>query len=536
MAELTASPMMDVEQAHHIPEIDLAKLPRLNSSIWKKTPDLQPKFPYPATPKVKLCANQFDLSSDPITAIDFTAARENKTGLRTTSAKRKRAHGPSTDEASTFTKHLKITAVPEHAKKSCQCLCFLHSNGDDSPIQRLRSSETPSVPPSPEGSDSSRASTASCGTQYDHQTKFKTAEQALYSARDSILEASRLTSNRAFQTQILDFLTIFRAYTENEFKVLPNVPPETHVPTAKENKKSISADISPFSGGRKSYAQAVKAPNPSTVSNPTKSSQIQKQKRVQPHNSVQSSVKKNEKRIITLVVTKGSQAPTYQPTVLRDAVNKAMQKKAISRVHTSTRHNIVLTCYHSSPEELLESQAKWQHIFEGWPIVKAQKLESWPTVVVHGVPASFPVDSLAEEVSSFNQNITVQGKPRWLTGRPKAAHGSVVMTLGSDTQKASVLKSGILIGGLLLRAVNYQTSTARTLCRNCLKYGHQQLQCRRPAVCAFCHGGHASSEHSCSVCKSSTNCQHHTTQCSNCKATTHNALHKSECEFYKALL
>ena len=184
----------------------------------------------------------------------------------------------------------------------------------------------------------------------------------------------------------------------------------------------------------------------------------------------------------------------------------------------------------------MENQPKWTHIFFEWPISKVQKVEQWPTIVVHGVPTCIPITNISAEISSFNANISVQGKPRWLSnGPPKTAHGSLAVTVGSEEEKSRILKTGILIGGLLLKAVNYKSNSERTLCDNCLKYGHHRLMCKRRPVCAICLGNHNSKEHSCSSCKASDNCQHHPLKCSNCKSSKHNALQKKDCEFYKAL-
>jgi hypothetical protein len=242
-----------------------------------------------------------------------------------------------------------------------------------------------------------------------------------------------------------------------------------------------------------------------------------------------------EKKVITIVITKGSSVPVHQPTQLRDAVNKAMGKIAISRVHVSPRNNLVLTCFNSNPEELLKDQSKWENVFAGWPISRIQKFENWPTVVVHGVPASIPITTMPQEISSFNPNISVPRVVRWLTGPPKANHGSIVVTVGSEEEKRSILQTGILIGGLLLKAVNFQPSTERTLCTSCLKYGHSKLSCKRIPVCAICSGNHVTSLHSCAQCKSSQNCTHHPMKCTNCHSSKHHALQKTDCEFYKAL-
>ena len=117
----------------------------------------------------------------------------------------------------------------------------------------------------------------------------------------------------------------------------------------------------------------------------------------------------------------------------------------------------------------------------------------------------------------------------------KTSSASVVFTVGSEEVKSKALKSGILIGGLLLRPVNYKQQTTRTQFLNCLKFGHHSFHCKSRALCAICSGSHTTSSHCCESCKSSVNCNHHPTKCVNCKHTSHHALQRQDCEFYKAL-
>lgn len=576
------------------PEIDLSTLPRLDSSRWGDQNFPESNLYIPQTQTTKNKANLFNLSSDPTLFIDSTykTNRKTKTIPKTTTKKRNRIQYDSYLPAS---KSIRITPL-SNSVKQCNCICFIHNDENQcSPTQVNKKIQS-----LPKKNPVTKPTISVTPVTPLPKPKFTSAEEALYSARDKILEAYKLTSDRESQKQILDFLNLFRAYTEKGYNAIQgfiklnnlSIPPRTplnlslsqrtnhvdqveipmppnphrfqpthkgHSHTGKKHTQNSPEGIFPHLNSpinlthtneirplKPSYAQAIQkpiAPDARPLP-PTKASQ--------PHKSVSQPVEKHQAqntfdnnisktypkdiKVITLVLTKGSSVPNYQATQIRDKVNKAIGKIAISRVHTSPRNNIVLTCFNSTPEELLEQQSKWEKVFANWPISKAQKVETWPNVVIHGVPSFLSIDDIPEEISSFNPNISIQGKPRWLTGPPKTDHGSIVMTVSSEAEKNQVIQTGVLISGLLLRVVNYKPSNEKTLCSSCLKYGHHHLLCKRKPVCAICIKEHKTSEHSCSTCKASGNCSHHLTHCLNCKSSSHTALQKKDCEFYKALL
>lgn len=240
--------------------------------------------------------------------------------------------------------------------------------------------------------------------------------------------------------------------------------------------------------------------------------------------------------VITLVTKSGCTLPIYQPFSIRESFNKILGKKAISRVHTSAKGNLVLTCWDSTPNELLLDQEKWETIFADWPVQKAQKITHWPKLVVYGVPTGIPIQEINQEIESFNDGIQTQGQPRWLTkSHNQALRATITFSVTTEDEKVQLLKNGVLIGGLLLRVANYQLSTQNTQCHKCLTYGHHQVGCTKQTVCAICLGGHMTSNHSCVTCKASQSCIHHALKCANCNSNTHLAFQQHECDYYKAL-
>ena len=507
------SPPIEMEATLPSPEIDLSTLPRLNSSTWGV--DKLGLAENPTLPSIKNILNtDINFSIDKLTKFNASKDRSQNGNL---GQKRKNLSNSKGKNFLHPRKNIKVTFHPQNATKKCNCTCLIHDNSSSVDFGMM---DSPIVIEEP---------------SKIQQNKFNSAEEAIFSARDNIIKAYELTSDRNTQTKFLDLLNIFRSFTESKFQHLPNYEKTSNKSNSKgENVTSQSSGPSrteQTKGGPKSYAQALGKAQDTTLPPAMVPARQSSQLTTGQGNKITP-----EKKVITLVISNGSEVPVYQPTTIRDAVNKALGKIAISRVHTSPRNNIVLTCFQSSPEELLENQPKWTHVFFDWPISKVQKVEQWPTLVIHGVPTCIPITNISKEISSFNANISVQDKPRWLSnGPPKTAHGSLAVTVGSEEEKLRILKTGLLIGGLLLKAVNYKSNTERTLFDNCLKYGHHRLMCKRRPVCAICLGNHNSKEQSCSSCKSSDNCQHHPLKCSNCKSSKHNALQKKDCEFYKAL-
>lgn len=231
----------------------------------------------------------------------------------------------------------------------------------------------------------------------------------------------------------------------------------------------------------------------------------------------------------------GLETPKYDARLVRDSINKLLGKIAVERVHTSPNKNIVLTCQDSSPEELLEKKDLWIGITKEWSVEDIQKINNWPKLVIHGVPTMISMANFKKELAEFNPLITLEGEPRWLTKPSNKIHSSVVISVNNDKQKSVIRKKGLLISGLLLKAVNYQSATAKTQCRKCLKFGHQVPFCNKPATCGFCADGHLTTNHSCGICRSSTPCAHVSKKCANCKSNTHTAFERQHCEFFKAL-
>lgn len=226
-----------------------------------------------------------------------------------------------------------------------------------------------------------------------------------------ILETYQLTPYRKGQKQILDFINLFRAHTEkgynaiqgiiqiNDLAVLPRQPPitpqlgvavyiyqvEPSYPSHNQGSRPVlfsysnQANISSLS--RSSYASVWQRPQvvnfgathlasathqhqPSSQPKPNQPQpKPHQQPHHQPHPKPHKPVSNTNSEVINLILIQARSVTVCQAIQVRDRINKALGKVAICRVHLSPRNNIVLTCFYSTPEELLEHKPKWEKNF-----------------------------------------------------------------------------------------------------------------------------------------------------------------------------
>lgn len=498
-------------------EIDLTKLPRLEDSQWNNKKAMNSlRKPAVNTPE-NFTSDFSNFSSDPFTSSVFTAGQLTKKSKPVVEIRKRSSMASPTTEYS-HSKAIKITPPSEKPEKA-----------------------------------------------------YNLYETAVNDCRDLLVTAYNLTDDRLRKTELLDLLEIFRSYTETGKIRLP-----ARNPLAKDKKKFIKFDgwkdydsanhesengtlqINEMTNNssqpsepspREEYPLLPKAsaqPNTSVAHKslwkPAPSTRgvlnnTQTKKKAANTAQYKTNIEQDRaNKILTIITTKnGNELPQYNATNVRDKINKLMGKIAIARVHTSPNKNIVLTCHNSTPDELLTKREVWRSVIAGWSVDDIQKINHWPKLVVHGVPTNLTFPEFKREVAEFNPLVNIEGEPRWLTKSQKKSHASVVISVRNENQKHQLRKSGLLVSGLLLKVVNYQSSTSKSQCRKCLKFGHQAPLCNKAAICGYCAGKHLTFNHSCNVCKSSSPCIHTPKKCANCQSSTHTAFEREHCEYVKAL-
>ncbi|RKF80767.1 hypothetical protein GcM1_190026, partial [Golovinomyces cichoracearum] len=233
-----------------------------------------------------------------------------------------------------FNKNVKVTKTVEATVKHCKCLCPEHDK-----IAKQNDEQ------SKKGWTNYFSNT---------NTKFKSSKEALFNARDNILDAYSLKSDRKSQEKILDFLNPFRQFTEMG-----------QLPQTKPGPKSILFPARSFFAEYLNDKELSASSAESVLEIPSKHP-------TSPTIGTKTPLKATSPlevdNFLVLVIIKGAEVPNYIPTQIRDAINRALGTTVISRVHTSPRNNVVLTCLNWTPEELLAQKSKWANIFSEWPI------------------------------------------------------------------------------------------------------------------------------------------------------------------------
>lgn len=313
-----------------------------------------------------------------------------------------------------------------------------------------------------------------------------TFETAIFEARDLIVKAYSLTGDKEKQVAVLDLIEVFRSFTEEGKVIITRLPCQVSTPEPVESSTIKQPPPPPVAPAVPSYAQRVREgiPNekPAVVATTRPAMKVLSRKAAVSSTTItamatntrpiiQASTSSSNtnavpsttapiidnENVIILVTRSGCSLPEYQAFTIRERINKILGKRAISRVHTSPKGNLVLSCMDASPTELILDQEKWEVVFAGWPIQKAQKVRNWPKMVVHGVATCIPIQKLNEEIETYIDGISTQGHARWLTKSPaKLMRASVVFCVRTEEQKARLIKTGVLIGGQLLKVVSYQ--------------------------------------------------------------------------------
>jgi hypothetical protein len=164
-----------------------------------------------------------------------------------------------------------------------------------------------------------------------------TAQEAIYIARDMVLQASTLAETNQEQTKLLDLLEIFWNYTETGRVAREEIA---------SNKRKTSADAAKL---LKTYAEAT-GPNTATYSNNT--TQPRKPTRAAvPQQAIAAQHKtESKKRELVLLVEEAHTAAVeaVDPLAQRNAINEALEKVSnaaavIASIRVTARKNLLLT-------------------------------------------------------------------------------------------------------------------------------------------------------------------------------------------------
>lgn len=162
----------------------------------------------------------------------------------------------------------------------------------------------------------------------------------------------------------------------------------------------------------------------------------------------------------------------------------------------------------------------------------------WQRVVLDGVATGHdflentavttPMDEIIDELRDDNpafRNIELKDAAKWmctpsvLSGK---MHSTIVLSLGSEADKATLLEASVLTyAGKLVFVKAYRETKPIRQCTRCWSLDHSISECKstRGRRCRFCNGDHSDHDHKCKECiRDGLKCSHTDDYtCQNCK-------------------
>lgn len=370
----------------------------------------------------------------------------------------------------------------------------------------------------------------------------KTAEQAIYWARDLILQASTMAESHVSQNKLLELLDVFRDYTEKG-RVVNQVADKLSAKLAYHSATLANASQQATKTLKKAVttiATPATAPKPATWAAVAANNTEQAWTTVQPKKKTTKPTNKKPKSHYQMLLTLAEGQPT-SPLLVRNKINQAFEKAGIKgpvvkEISTTKKNNLILTATDGySGDFLLQQINVWENQLQ---IKKAQPLESWTKLVVHRVPTTFEgaetLQILHSEIPTYNKGLSIVGNPLWISKNWKSKPtGSIVIAFKTE-EEAKRIGNRITILGQSLTTEKYRPIPPTAQCGNCQGFGHNSNRCKNPPSCQFCAQNHATAQHYCSICKTNGKaCKHTLPKCKNCKET-HFANSKT-CEIFVSI-
>ena len=421
---------------------------------------------------------------------------------------------------------------------------------DNYPITPTQNDSTPSVLeipilPNKRPADFSPETTYRGRNPFQNATSLKpvakNAEQAIYWARDLILQASTMAESHVSQNKLLELLDVFRDYTEKG-RIVNQVADKLSAKLAyhsatlanasqqatKTLKKATTTIAAPANTQKPASWAAVAAKN--TDQDWTT---VQQRKKTKPTN-------KKPRSYYQMLLTLAEGQPT-NPLVVRNKINQAFEKAGvkgpvIKEISITKKNNLILTATDGySGDFLLQQINVWENQLQ---VKKAQPLESWTKLVVHRVPTTFEgaetLQILHSEIPTYNRGLSIVGNPLWISKNWKSKPtGSIVIAFKTE-EEAKRIGNRITILGQSLTTEKYRQVPLTAQCSNCQGFGHNSNRCKNPPCCQLCAQNHATTQHYCSICKTNGRvCQHTLPKCKNCKEP--HFANSKDCEIFVSI-
>ena len=217
---------------------------------------------------------------------------------------------------------------------------------------------------------------------------------------------------------------------------------------------------------------------------------------------------------------------------VRDSINTALQATLIQRVVCRPNNDTTLITMDTVRASSLSSRvSQFLHLIPGTTSV----LLDGPTtqLLVHGIPTTHSLDTIAREITTFNSGLALSQRPRWLTSGDRRANkriSTVVITITGPMAQDFASATRLSAFSTTFKLERHLRFNQYTQCANYQQFGHHTMKCPNPPVCRWCASLHSTREHSCptSTCRDKGRlCPHTSPKCASC-AGPHDA-HSALC-------
>ena len=306
----------------------------------------------------------------------------------------------------------------------------------------------------------------------------------------------------------------------------PPPPPQVPGSTPGPAQPAPAAPPPTPAPGPSSWAQVMKrARKPSTVPGKPPAAAPAAQPAAKQPPPLKKGITHRERRLI--IKRDGSLLTTFVVTV-RDSINTALQATLIQRVVCRPNNDITLITMDTVRASSLSSRvSQFSHLIPGTTSVHLD--DPTAPLLVHGIPTTHSLDTIAREITTFNSGLALAQRPRWLTSDDRRANkrvSTVVITITGPEAQDFASATRLSASAMRLSAFSTTFKLERhlrfnqyTQCANCQQFGHHTLKCPNPPVCRWCASLHSTREHSCptSTCRDKGRlCPHTSPKCASC--------------------
>ena len=182
---------------------------------------------------------------------------------------------------------------------------------------------------------------------------------------------------------------------------------------------------------------------------------------------------------------------------LRDEINQAINATYVQTV-TIRGNDVTLTTMESVKATFLNSKVgAFLHLIPGTTSVQLDT--PMTQLLVHGIPTTYAMATVATELTTYNAGLALAGQPRWLTTEEsRAGKSASLIVIAITGPRASTFVGKHLAAFLTTyRTERHLRFNSLTQCSNCHGFGHHSNKCTNAVSYRWCALTHPTGGHTC---------------------------------------